>query len=256
MERRFSWVLASGMSLVGLSLVGLGSARAADLPVKARPMAIEAAYSWTGFYVGGELGGIWDRASGSFVLPPAATYTNRASTGIGGGFVGYQYQWNQFVLGIEADVVGLFNQDLGRSACTPAASCIAGLTMGDHMGGALWSVGPRLGWAAGQWMPYATGGYAGTRVSNTAFAANGAVTEQFSQDRSGWFAGGGVDWAFNPSWIVGVDYRHYDFGTSRSVPVGVGGMPITADTTDLSLRSDAVTARLSYKFGGPIGAPY
>ncbi|MGA7807040.1 outer membrane protein [Bradyrhizobium sp.] len=236
--------------------MSLGSAIAADLPVKARPMMMEAAYDWSGFYVGGELGGIWDRASGSFVAPPPASYTNRASTGIGGGFVGYQYQWNQVVLGVEADVIGLFNQDLGRSACTPVAGCIAGLTIGNRMGGALWSVGPRLGWAAGQWMPYVTGGYAGTRVSNTAFAASGAVTEQFSQDRSGYYVGAGVDWAFNPNWIVGVEYRHDDFGTTRSVPLGVAGVPVTADTTDLSLRSDQVTARISYKFGGPIGARY
>jgi outer membrane immunogenic protein len=251
MKRGFSWAVASG-----ISLLGLGSAMAADLPVKARPMMVEAVYDWSGFYVGGELGGIWDRASGSFAFPPPATYTNRASTGIGGGFIGYQYQWNQAVLGIEADVVGLFNQDLGRSACTPVTGCIAGLTVGNRMGGALWSVGPRLGWAAGQWMPYVTGGYAGTRVSNTSFAAGGAVTEQFSQNRSGWYVGAGVDWAFNPNWIVGVEYRHYDFGTSRSVPIGVGGAPVPGDATDLSLRSDSVAARVSYKFGGPIIAKY
>jgi len=63
------------------------------------------------------------------------------------------------------------------------------------------------------------------------------AAEHFSQDRSGYYVGAGVGWEFNPNWIVGVQYRHDDFGTTRSAPLGAAGVPATADTTDLSLRS-------------------
>jgi opacity protein-like surface antigen len=62
----------------------------------------------------------------------------------------------------------------------------------------------------------------------------------------------GIDYAFNTNWIVGVEYRHYDFGTKRSVPIlAATGALNTFDTTDLALRADTLVARLSYKFGVP-----
>jgi outer membrane immunogenic protein len=245
MMSRVGWIVAA---LVSVS--SLGSAMAADIAVKAPPpppVVPTVIYNWSGFYIGGELGGIWTRANGSFVFPPPATYSNKGSSGAGGGFMGYQYQFNHVVLGIEANVVALFSENLGRSVCAPVASCVAGATVGDRITDPIWSVGPRLGWAAGNWMPYLTGGYAGTTLRNTAFV-NGVPTEFFSQTRSGWYAGAGVDWAVNPNWVVGVEYRHYDFGTARGVPTLVGGGIDAANTMDVSLRADSVMARASYKF--------
>jgi outer membrane immunogenic protein len=254
MKSRFGWALASAM-LLG----GIGSAYAADMPVKAKAPPPVVAYNWTGFYVGGEVGGIWGQASSSFMLPPPATYTNNRSTGIGGGFVGFQYQWNRIVLGVEAHGLGIFEQDLGRSGCNPAASCGPGLLWGHRWGDGIWTAGGRAGLAAGMWMPYVAGGYAATRLKNTNFNADGTVSESFSQDRSGWYGGVGVDWAFNNNWIVGAEYRHYDFGSGRGVPLAVGtSVPNPGDTVDTSLKADTVTVRLSYKFWGvgPVVAKY
>ena len=39
-----------------------------------------------------------------------------------------------------------------------------------------------------------------------------------SQDRFGWYVGGGFDWAINTNWILGAEYRHYDFGSANGVP--------------------------------------
>jgi outer membrane immunogenic protein len=255
-RRHFGWALASVASLV---IGGLGAASAADMAVKARPAPVAAApfFDWSGFYIGGEVGGAWTRTDGSFVFPPPATWRNSSSTGIGGGFVGYQYQFsNKIVFGVEANVLAPFDQNQGSSPCNPLASCGAGLVQHNSLDQALWSVGPRLGWAAGQWMPYATGGYAATRRQEAFLTAAGAVVESSSNNLSGWYVGGGVDWMLSPTWILGVEYRHYDFGTQRSVPVGPTGVAVVADTIDQSTRLDTVTARISYKFGGPIVAKY
>jgi opacity protein-like surface antigen len=69
-----------------VSVSSLGSAMAADMAVKAPPpppVVPTVIYNWSGFYIGGELGGIWTRANGSFVFPPPATYSNKGSSGAG-----------------------------------------------------------------------------------------------------------------------------------------------------------------------------
>src|SRR5215471_16031561 len=103
----------------------------------------------------------------------------------------------------------------------------------------------RFGWIVAALVSVSSVGTA--MAADTAFV-NGVTIEQFSQTRSGWYAGAGVDWALNPNWVVGVEYRHYDFGTARGVPMLVGGGLDPANTTDVSLRADSVMARASYKF--------
>src|SRR5258705_962440 len=125
--------------LVGvLGVVSMAtSASAADLPVKARPLAVSPAYNWSGFYIGGNVGygfGRVDEESSSTlaatpavpgVLPaplagpitiPFASSTRTAVDGvIGGGQIGYNAQFNRWVLGIEADIQA---SDQKRNAST------------------------------------------------------------------------------------------------------------------------------------------
>jgi outer membrane immunogenic protein len=224
---------------------------AADMAVKARPLSVaEPAYDWSGFYIGGQLGGMWSKADSLFIDPPPATFSNSGSSGIGGGFVGAQIQWNKIVLGVEANVLGLFDRDLGRSSCNPLAACGLGSTYGNRLDDVVWSVGPRFGWAAGKWMPFLTGGYAATRLSYAGYLASGLPLTVSTQDRSGWYAGVGVDWAVLPNVVVGLEYRHYDFGTLRDVPTTLTGVPAPFNTEDVNLKSDTVVVRASYKFGG------
>src|SRR5580698_9964917 len=97
------------------------SANAADLPVKAGPMPPIEVYNWTGFYVGGNVGGDWGRSdtfspianSGvgrKYVGSPIADINNQAVQSVrgsgftGGAQAGYNYQVNHLVLGVEADI--------------------------------------------------------------------------------------------------------------------------------------------------------
>jgi outer membrane immunogenic protein len=110
---------------------GIATADAADMAVKAAPMAAPApGFDWTGFYVGVNAGGAWSPNSSDpynglvwpafAVLPPQAPVftvfpgqfgtlagAGGSSSGfIGGGQIGYNWQVKQFVLGVEADAVG------------------------------------------------------------------------------------------------------------------------------------------------------
>src|SRR5436190_1643242 len=62
-------LLLAGTALGGLALAG--PALAADIPVKAPPPVVAPAFTWTGCYIGGNVGGAagqkeWDNFTGSF----------------------------------------------------------------------------------------------------------------------------------------------------------------------------------------------
>ena len=96
-------ILLAGATVIALS----GSAGAADLarpaPVYAPPPPpVVAVFTWTGCYIGGNVGGIWanddwqDTVLGDFG-------SNTASGVIGGGQIGCNYQVASWVFGIQAD---------------------------------------------------------------------------------------------------------------------------------------------------------
>ena len=87
-------------------------ASAADLPVKAPVQAPAPVYSWTGFYIGGDVGALWTRGNGRFdplpdvpffgVFPNAGDLNKTAF--VAGLHAGYNWQLSpSWVVGIEAD---------------------------------------------------------------------------------------------------------------------------------------------------------
>jgi outer membrane immunogenic protein len=116
--------------LISTALAALiGPATAADLarPIYRRPVVVAApVYSWTGFYVGGNVGGSWGNArtdiagSATTISFPGSTasqanapvtfadsQTQRLNGVIGGGQIGYKFQFSpRWVAGLEADIQG------------------------------------------------------------------------------------------------------------------------------------------------------
>ena len=141
---------------------------------------------------------------------------------IGGGQIGYNWQMSgPLVLGIEADIQG---SDQHRTTTIGAA------TVTDRIP---WfgTVRGRIGYAGGAWMLYATGGWAYGEFRTDVTALG--TTASFSDSRSGWTAGGGIEWMFMPKWSAKIEYLYIDTGHFNSALFGV---PFSGRVTDNIVR--------------------
>ena len=236
---------------LAIALLGSVSATAfaADLPSrKEAPVYIAPApvFSWTGFYVGAEFGGQWGKNSTSLVN----NYTGRtlADTGsyntsgvVGGGLIGYNYQINQFVLGVEGDLTGSSNQ--GRFSVTDARG-FTGSQNSQYGFGA--GVRGRLGFAMDRTLIYATGGWAYETIDQTYNNnfINNFLQQKISTERSGYTIGGGVEYAFAPNWSGRLEYRYTDYGKYVSNYSNL--VSIQQHPTD-----NTIQAALIYHFAAP-----
>jgi outer membrane immunogenic protein len=240
------------------ALLMLGTAAsAADL---SRPMPYPAAPAlptWTGFYLGVNAGGGFgqDRIDFAVAGTPAFASVNNAFQGvIGGAQLGYNWQFNSFVAGLETDFQGSNLKSSLTAPCAPAICAPLGLSAA-YSQNVPWfgTVRARVGYAPGPWMIYATGGYAYASVETnaTATAAPLAATFNSNEIRSGWTAGGGIEVALAPQWSVKAEYLYVDLGSVRNTwnfP-GVPGAPaIPAVINDSHITMNVVRAGVNYRF--------
>jgi outer membrane immunogenic protein len=270
--------------LLAVASVVLGSAsvQAADLSAhytKAPMMAT--AYNWTGFYVGGTVGGQWGNAdpSTSTLFPVAAYFADSSVTAIGtigaqrvnsssvtGGFTaGYNWQVNQAVLGLEGDInyFGFKGSATGSAlypCCAPTGFTVSSSVSADWLA----TIRGRIGFlATPSWLLYATGGAAIAEVKgNFNFTDTfSAATESgtIRDTRVGWTAGVGTEYAVGGGWSLKAEYLYVDLGrtsiTSNNLFVGVA-LPAQTFTHSVDLKSNIVRVGLNYKFGGPVVARY
>jgi len=250
--------------LVGaLALAAWGQAFAADLPPAPAPPPRAPAvyvpalpvYNWTGFYIGGNLGGAFN--NGSFSDPAGNTFSATNSFKfIGGAQVGANYEFSNGVLvGVEADFDFLPNTGNTSNTITlvgPAlatAGNTASVTVNNQW---LTTVTGRLGYAWDRVLLYGKGGGAWVGASNPAFTLNGASTLiTTSSSNWGWTGGVGVEWAFWNNWSARIEYDYIGLTSQTfTVPAGAGGVFATADQFSGSNRYiQMVTAGINYKFG-------
>jgi high affinity Mn2+ porin len=184
---------------VGLSLLVLdGPAVAADMPAKAPH--IQSVFDWTGLYIGAHAG--YSRGSSSAVLSdPAPIAASSTFSGmIGGVQAGYNYRLSSgLLLGVEADIT-FPNYLTSNSVVSSLATARSAVTeQWDYVGTAR----GRVGYAAGSWLAYATGGLA--------WAGERFLDEKTLNVRFGWAAGGGVEYGFAPHWSVRLEYLYSQF---------------------------------------------
>ena len=176
--RRYSLILAA--AAIGLATIELASA--ADLgPVKRAPAQAPAVYapppppfSWTGFYIGGNLGVAWTDASvccdnfgNSFSNSQQAVFT-------GGGQVGANYQFNWAVVGVEADFDWLANNHNSSNAVGAFQ-----FSANDRW---VTTLAARFGVAVDNWLFYAKGGGGWVGVNNptlTNLTTGGSISVSF-----------------------------------------------------------------------------
>ena len=189
--------------LSAIALVAFGAAaHAADLPRKAPPMrAVAPTATWTGFYIGGHVGGAWRYDDTVF----GATTSGRDARFMGGGQIGFDYQfWNQWVIGFEAHYSALARNNDG-------AAFAGGFVLYDRTRG-LFSATGRLGYAWGPALLYFKGGYA-YRDQSTGFFGPAAWSwpPPGHNSRDGYTLGVGVEYMFMPNWSAKLEYQYYGF---------------------------------------------
>ncbi len=235
-----------------------GSAFAADLPSRAPPPVYVPPvpiFTWTGFYLGGQVGYAWGTQRANVLLPSGTTIFNSYSAEgvIGGGHVGYNYQVNQWVLGIEGSVDGTsvsktFIPGTVFPAPFPAAFGVTYATSSPIQG----SIRGRLGVAWDRVLLYATGGVAFAGVEATYTTPFGAATQ--SATRVGWTVGGGVEYAVTNNWSVYAEYRYSDFGSYSNNPVAAfrDGVTVTGNSlVNRHFTQNQVQVGFSYRFSPP-----
>src|SRR5215475_6844266 len=169
---------------VGAALMAIPSANAADLgrsAYKAPPPGVPA-FSWTGCYIGGNVGGGWGRETASApTLAPGISVSGDTSGVIGGGQIGCNYQFApNWVIGIEGD--GSAADIKGDATAT-----VLGIT-GTARARTDWiaSVTGRIGWAADRWLVYAKGGAAWAGDNYSADVPIFIEHIAASETRAGW----------------------------------------------------------------------
>lgn len=207
-------------------------ASAADLPRKAPAYTptLPPAFSWTGCYVGANVGGGWQKNKAHDPNPGFDTFDlgSGTDTGIvGGGQIGcdYQFAGTGFVVGAQGmfdgtGIDGSFYFPLAYSGTTTQSYAFKTDWLGTLTG--------RIGYAiAPQALLYVKGGGAWVHTKYTNADPNHIppYVGTASADRSGWVVGGGLEYAFWRNWSVFVEYSYMDFGTrnlSFSYNCGVG----------------------------------
>jgi outer membrane immunogenic protein len=219
-----------------------GQALAADLPPPPGPAPKAPAvylppapvFSWTGIYLG--VNGGYGFGTSNWTSAAGSTGNFNVNGGLVGGTLGGNYQFNSFVVGLEADL-DWANLSGSSSACA-AAPGAAGLVSCQTSQSWLGTARGRAGFAWDRALFYGTGGAAFGNIK-AATALDSATNTEF-----GWTAGGGVEFAFLPNLTGKVEYLYVSLqnGSCGSICTATLGSP------SVSLKENLIRAGVNYKF--------
>ncbi|MGL5114776.1 MAG: outer membrane protein [Beijerinckiaceae bacterium] len=257
-------VLAAGAMVSPAAAADLGQRFAKPTPVPAMPM-----FTWTGFYVGGNIGyGFNDMKTetvgtplfNTLIVPgivPSSLKTGRDGL-LGGLQAGYNAQFGAFVAGVEADVMlttrGRNAGFIGNPVFGTQLRTTASADM-NYLG----TLRGRLGFAADRLLVYATGGLAFADVETTTGVA-GVQSPGFvwagtkSDTRFGYTVGAGLEYALTQNWSIKGEYLYYDLGTVKQFAAGNGAVRGFAGlngidyASETKVRGNVVRAGVNYRF--------
>jgi outer membrane immunogenic protein len=238
---RYSRASVGGIVLAAGSLACVFSAEAADLPAAPRPAPLAPVayappvYNWSGFYVGGHIGGGFADSSWSDPFTGGSNNFNKGGF-LGGGQVGFNTQFNWLVLGLEGDFSWTGIKSHGTDSIGDALTTNTQWTS---------TVTGRVGAAFDRLLVYGKGGLAIARdqSSLTDLALN---TSSTTLTRTGWTAGAGLEYALNRNWSARLEYDYLGFGSKSlnfTTPV------LGSVTSNANLNVQEIKAGLNFKFG-------
>jgi len=239
-------VLAFGIA--ALFATASPGAFAADVPVRgpvpAAPYMTPSPYpyyyyNWTGFYIGGNVGGAWERTTltDSFFN---VSFSDTRSGFIAGGQIGYNWQISpQFVIGVE----WMFDGTDIKSDTTTVVSPVVIRTSAKVDW--ITSLAARFGWAANNWLFYGKAGGAWVHDTTTLTAmvpGVGTFSASASDTQGGFLVGAGIEYGFAPNWSARLEWDHIGLDD-----VNHSGF-FVSDTLTVSRRFDLLTVGLNYRF--------
>lgn len=267
-----STAFAFAAAVIGAAF-GTGAVLAADLPpppvYPKAPLPYEAPPSWSGCYLGGNLGAGWDSthtdgvAFAGVPFVPPVDYGSSSGTGfIGGGQVGCDYQFaSSWVIGIQGKA------DFGTINSTNPVVVVPGITAAYQLKNTE-DLTARIGYAfSPAVLGYVKGGVAWANASASSVTSDPATGETASFTRTGYTVGAGLEWKFARGWSLFAEYNYLDFGT-KSVNLystglanpawGFGAAGALSDTVSIRLRSQQALVGVNYRFdwAGPVAARY
>lgn len=219
-------LLSTVLALAALT----GAATAADLGVKVAPAPVVPvllpAYSWTGLYVGLQAGYSWNKDDWGGIGGVPFFGGPNSKGPIYGGQIGYNYQINMLVVGLEGSFA--FSDASGTGPCLGGfATCRTEHNWAGDVRG-------RVGLAFDRAMLY---GAAGAAAENVTLSIKTPVgSGKASETLWGYTIGGGAEYAITNNIILGVEYKFSDFGTQN-----ISGVKFDAE-------SHKAVFRASYKF--------
>jgi outer membrane immunogenic protein len=277
--------LTAIFATTGFLLAASGSAFAADMavkmPVKAPPPPPAPVYSWTGWYIGGNVGYGWGDSkvnftssdpaggNGTLVVADTPSFSLRGSGALGGFQLGYNWQFNQvWLVGFESDFD--FSDISGSGSSTNTVFKLIS-NVHDRMD---WfgTVRGRLGYLpTNQLLLYGTGGFAYGRVAqnanvvsnnSTLISGSGGSCPAFlvcylgasDNTKTGWTAGGGFEYALLNNVTLKAEYIYVNLGNStvnENVLFAAFGPPFAQTSTITTHINDAfhvVRVGLNYQF--------
>jgi outer membrane immunogenic protein len=271
--------LTLGIGALALAAMTIPTS-AADIPRPAPPVvAPPVVYNWSGFYIGGNLGGKWADHGGDIFLDNVVGFTPLGLVGfgnggngsegafVGGGQIGFNWQAPglQWVVGVEGDFQGT-SLERRFVCCGPLVPTLfpdvfapgdAFSVKNDWQA----SIRGRIGYAWDRFLVYGTVGVAFANLEATValLPVNGVpgVFASASDTLTGLTVGGGIEFGLWDNWSLGAEYRFSSFDAGDfalgNLVTPLIGAPLRSS---FDLETHEVTARLNYRFswwGAPAG---
>jgi outer membrane immunogenic protein len=233
-----------------------GAAVAADMPVKAPPIA--APFSWSGCYIGGNVGGAWGDIDQTVSVPDRFVIpsSGRSSSAIAGGQLGCNWQYTpNWVFGIEGDINWLHLKRSHDFALRNPTNNSEDVT-GSQTTKLRWltTARARLGYAWDRSLLYVTGGLAGGDVKSsvsmeiTNIGGGSSVFSGSTSDvRWGWAVGAGYEYAFTRTISGKLEYLHFDLGNVNYPVARVSGQSTLPTAANAKVTGDLVRVGINIK---------